>query len=191
MLVCWHLFPGLSFFLVIKAFKFSQIGGWLWSGISFLFLYIYLHLKSGLWGLLPIREVPCGQHWRMHGLVSGGQLPKRANQFILDISASPPCDLFIGAQPPWAVWMVALPLQPSQGGIEFHSTLPQLWGTKLPQIRRWKGADTNPTHKIHLISDLDVASHFQLFAPDDASLEQYVNTCDKQGQPTRRHDGSY
>merc|ERR1711962_373570 len=30
----------------------------------------------------------------------------------------------------------------------------------------------------------------ELFAPDDASLEQYVNTCDKQGQPTRRHDGS-
>merc|ERR1712062_662898 len=29
----------------------------------------------------------------------------------------------------------------------------------------------------------------ELFAPDDASLEQYVNTCDKQGQPTRRHDG--
>merc|ERR1712012_936634 len=28
----------------------------------------------------------------------------------------------------------------------------------------------------------------ELFAPDDASLEQYVNTCDKQGQPTRRHD---
>merc|ERR1712156_1202819 len=30
----------------------------------------------------------------------------------------------------------------------------------------------------------------ELFAPDDASLEQYVNTCDKQSQPTRRHDGS-
>ena len=36
-------------------------------------------LNSGLWGLLPIREVPCGQHWKMHGVVSGGQLPKRAN----------------------------------------------------------------------------------------------------------------
>merc|ERR1712012_671005 len=30
----------------------------------------------------------------------------------------------------------------------------------------------------------------ELFATDDGSLDQYVNTCDKQGQPTRRHDGS-
>jgi len=30
----------------------------------------------------------------------------------------------------------------------------------------------------------------ELFAQDDASLDQYVNTCDKHGQPTRRHDGS-
>ena len=30
---------------------------------------------------------------------------------------------------------------------------------------------------------------FQLFAADDATLDQYVNTCDKHGQPTRRHDG--
>jgi len=30
----------------------------------------------------------------------------------------------------------------------------------------------------------------ELFATDDGSLDQYVNTCDKHGQPTRRHDGS-
>merc|ERR1712223_1411210 len=30
----------------------------------------------------------------------------------------------------------------------------------------------------------------ELFATDDASLDQYLNTSDKHGQPTRRHDGS-
>ena len=64
----------------------------------------------------------------MHGLVSGGQHSNRAHQFILNISASPPCDLFVGAQPSWTVWMVALPLQPCQGGEEFHPSVSQLWG---------------------------------------------------------------
>jgi len=30
----------------------------------------------------------------------------------------------------------------------------------------------------------------QLFGPNLASMEQYVNTCDRHGQPIRRHDGS-
>ena len=32
---------------------------------------------------------------------------------------------------------------------------------------------------------------FQLFVTEDLSLDQYVNTCQLYGQPTRRHDGEY
>ena len=31
----------------------------------------------------------------------------------------------------------------------------------------------------------------QIFAADDGSLDQYINTCEKHGQPTRRLDGLY
>ena len=32
---------------------------------------------------------------------------------------------------------------------------------------------------------------YQIFAADDGSLDQYINTCEKHGQPTRRLDGLY
>ena len=32
---------------------------------------------------------------------------------------------------------------------------------------------------------------FQLFVTEDLSFDQYVNTCQLYGQPTRRHDGEY